>query len=101
MSIEDPPNKTHAPDSTDDVAPLREDKALLQGSDEFFAVLSPLLEEVTRLQGENTSRQEASDLVLLLENNALLRTLAITLSNLLGDLPERGAHVTRRPRPSS
>ena len=57
--------------------------------DEFFAVLSPPVEEAARLQGDPSPRQEASDLVRLLAENARLRKLAVQLSNLLGDLPQR------------
>jgi hypothetical protein len=63
--------------------------ASLRGGDAFFAVLSPLIEEAARLQGDPSPRQEASDLLMLLEENARLRKLAVQLSNLLGDLPPR------------
>jgi len=78
----------------DNVVPFPKDKAALQGGellhrgDEFFAALSPLLEEVAGLQGDETPHRETKDLLLLLEENARLRKLAIQLSNLLGDLPE-------------
>lgn len=54
--------------------------------DEFLAALSPLLEEAAGLELHQT---EGNDLLLLLEENARLRKLAVKLSNLLGDLPER------------
>lgn len=57
-------------------------------SDEFLAALSPLLEEAATLESQQA---EANDLLLLLEENARLRKLAVKLSNLLGDLPERAA----------
>jgi hypothetical protein len=53
--------------------------------------LSPLLEEAARLQADQSPRRETDDLLLLLEENARLRKLAVKLSNLLGDLPERAA----------
>jgi hypothetical protein len=59
------------------------------GDDEFFAALSPLLEEAERLGANQSPRREVNDLLLLLEENAKLRKLAVKLSNLLGDLPER------------
>jgi hypothetical protein len=61
------------------------------GDDEFFATLSPLLEEAEKLGANQAPRREADDLLLLLEENARLRKLAVELSNLLGDLPERAA----------
>ena len=74
------------------VVPLRQDNVFQarrppQRSDEFFAVLSPLLEEAAGLQRDQPPHQETNDLVVLLEENARLRKLAIQLSNLLGDLP--------------
>ncbi len=56
--------------------------------DEFLSALSPLLEEAQILESQQA---EANDLLLLLEQNARLRKLAVKLSNLLGDLPEREA----------
>ena len=56
--------------------------------EEFLAALSPLLEEAGTLESQQA---EASDLLQLLEENARLRKLAVKLSNLLGDLPERTA----------
>jgi hypothetical protein len=46
----------------------------------------PALEEVAGLQDESPHR-ETNDLLLLLEENARLRKLAVQLSNLLGGLP--------------
>jgi hypothetical protein len=57
------------------------------GDDEFFDVLGPALAEVAELQRDESPHQEANDLLLLLEENARLRKLAVQLSNLLGDLP--------------
>lgn len=56
--------------------------------DEFLAALSPLLEEAEMFESQQA---KANDLLRLLEENARLRKLAVKLSNLLGDLPERGA----------
>ena len=58
--------------------------------DEFLAALSPLLDEAAGLESQKT---EANDLLLLLEENARLRKLAIKLSNLLGDLPETAGGI--------
>ena len=63
------------------------------GDDEFFATLSPLLEEAAKLGAVRPPRREADDLLLLLEENARLRKLAVKLSNLLGDLPAGGDSV--------
>lgn len=54
--------------------------------DDFLSALSPLLEEAEILESQQA---EANDLLQLLEQNARLRKLAVKLSNLLGDLPER------------
>ena len=62
--------------------------------DEFLAALSPLLEEAAGLESHRT---EANDLLLLLEENARLRKLAVKLSNLLGDLPERPGEIQSAP----
>jgi len=56
--------------------------------DEFVDVLLPRLEEVVTLLGDGALRHGTdSDLILLREANARLRTLARQLSNLVGDLP--------------
>jgi hypothetical protein len=103
MSIEHPPHDRPARrnafqnvGSTDNVVPLREDNsprlandAPHQG-DELLTALSPLLDEVDGLRGDETLLQETNNVVLLLEENARLRKLAVKLSNLLGDLPEQG-----------
>ena len=71
--------------------------------DEFFDVLGPALEEVAGLQGDESPHQETDALLLLLEENARLRKLAVQLSNLLGDLPPFSFPTTptgRRMRPS-
>jgi hypothetical protein len=56
--------------------------------DEFLIALSPLLDEVDGLRGDEAP-QEADNIPVLLEENARLRKLAVKLSNLLGDLPEQ------------
>jgi hypothetical protein len=58
-----------------------------RGDDELFDVLGPAVEEVAALQKDEFPHQETKELVLLLEENARLRKLAIQLSNFLGDLP--------------
>ncbi len=57
--------------------------------DEFFDVLSPALEEVETFPGDGSRRQGTHNVLLLLEENARLRALAVKLSNRLGDLPVR------------
>ena len=58
--------------------------------DELLAALSPLLDEVDGLRGDDAPHQETDNVPVLLEENARLRKLAVKLSNLLGDLPEQG-----------
>jgi hypothetical protein len=101
MSIEHPPydrqarrdsflNVGHA----GNVVPLREDNSVRQADDtphqgdELLTALSPLLDEVDGLRGDDARHQETDNVGVLLEENARLRKLAIKLSNLLGDLPE-------------
>ena len=57
--------------------------------DELLTALSPLLDEVDGLRGDEAP-QAADNIPVLLEENARLRKLAVKLSNLLGDLPEQG-----------
>ena len=57
--------------------------------DELLTALSPLLDEVDGLRGDEAPH-EADNIPVLLEENARLRKLAVKLSNLLGDLPEQG-----------
>jgi hypothetical protein len=104
MSIEHPPHDRQARrdafrdvERAGNVVPLREDKNVLQpneaphqGDDELLTALSPLLDEVDGLRGDEALHQETNNVVLLLEENARLRKLAVKLSNLLGDLPEPG-----------
>jgi hypothetical protein len=76
--------------------PLREDNDARQANDaphqgdELLTALSPLLDEVDGLRGDDALLQETDNVVVLLEENARLRKLAVKLSNLLGDLPEQG-----------
>ena len=110
MSIEHPRHRTQvradevrAAERQDNVLPLHANSAPLPAGelphrdDEFLAALSPLLEEASGLQGDESPQQETNDFLLLLEENARLRKLAIKLSNLLGDLPE-SARVQASPR---
>jgi hypothetical protein len=102
MSIEHPPYDSQARreafrivEHADNVVPLREDNSVREAieapppADELLTALSPLLDEVDGLRGDETQR-EAGNIPVLLEENARLRKLAVKLSNLLGDLPERG-----------
>jgi hypothetical protein len=77
MGIGHPPrNKKDRPG--DNVVPLR------HPGDEFFDLLSPLLEEAATFKDNETPRQES-----LSKENARLRALAVALSNLLGNLSVR------------
>jgi hypothetical protein len=102
MSIEHPPHDKPARRDTfrnaepaGNVVPLREDASARLANDaphqgdELLTALSPLLDEVDGLRGNETPR-EAGNIPVLLEENARLRKLAVKLSNLLGDLPEQG-----------
>jgi hypothetical protein len=75
----------------ENVVPLRGKNASLQGvehgDDNVSDVLSPLLEEVVELQGDEPPDRGNTDVRPLMEKNARLRRLAVKLSNLLGDLP--------------
>jgi hypothetical protein len=108
MSIEHPPHDRPARRDTsrnvgpaDNVVPLREDNDARQANDaphiaaphqgdELLTALSPLLDEVDGLRGDDALIHETDNVVVLLEENARLRKLAVKLSNLLGDLPEPG-----------
>ena len=97
MSIEHPQHIEFRGITANNVLPLRQDNARPPagksplGDDEFFAALSPLLEEADGLRGDAPPRPETNDFLRLLEENARLRKLAVRLSNLLGDLPARDA----------
>jgi hypothetical protein len=96
MSIEPTPPDRLAR-RNDNVVPLRADTDVLQANEappqdgELLAALSPLLDEVDGLRGDEARPQETDNVLVLLEENARLRKLAVKLSNLLGDLPEQGA----------
>ena len=103
MSIEHPPHDSQARrdafrivEHADNVVPLHEDNGVREAieapppADELLTALSPLLDEVDGLRGDEALHRETNNVVLLLEENARLRKLAVKLSNLLGDLPERG-----------
>ena len=103
MSIEYKPHDSQARrdalrivEHADNVVPLREDSGVhetIQAPppvDELLTALSPLLDEVDGLRGDEAPLA-ADNIPVLLEENARLRKLAVKLSNLLGDLPERGA----------
>lgn len=80
----------------DNVVQLREESGVVPTVeapppiDELLIALSPLLDEVDGLR-DGEAPQAADNIPVLLEENARLRKLAVKLSNLLGDLPERGA----------
>ena len=59
------------------------------GKSDRPAALLPLLEEVAVLPDDESHRQEIRNILKLRKENAKLRTLAVKLSNLLGDLPVR------------
>ena len=103
MSIEHPPHDRQARreafqngEHAGNVVPLREDNSVRQPDDaphqgdQLLTALSPLLDEVDGLRGDDALHQETDSVVVLLEENARLRKLAVKLSNLLGDLPEQG-----------
>ncbi len=103
MSIEYPPHDSQARHETfrivehaDNVVPLREESIVRETIqapppvDDLLVALSPLLDEVDGLR-DDEAPQQAESLSVLLEENARLRKLAVKLSNLLGDLPERSA----------
>ncbi len=75
-----PRNKQDRPGADNVVARRNRD-------DEFFDVLSPLLEEAATFPDDKSPRRGTRNARSLLEENARLRALAIKLSNLLGDLP--------------
>ncbi len=101
MSIEHPPHDKQARREAfrnighvGNVVPLREDNSVRRANDaphqddKLLTALSPLLDEVDGLRGDDARHQETDNVGVLLEENARLRKLAVKLSNLLGDLPE-------------
>jgi len=103
MSIEHPPHDEQVRhdgfrnvERAGNVVPLRENNEMRQANEpahqdgELLAALSPLLDEVDGLRGNEAPHRETENVTVLLEENARLRKLAVKLSNLLGDLPEPG-----------
>ncbi len=88
MGIGHPPHKKQDRLCVDSVASLR------NPGDEFFDVLSPLLEEAATITDDESPRQALS----LSKENARLRAIAVGLSNLLGDLPVRAWEDAARSR---
>lgn len=101
MSIERPPRDRMASRGqpanaqyADNVRPLHRDKVPLQDRKPLprggkFPSVSG--QEAAKLQADDTPRQETNDVLVLLEENARLRKLAVRLSNILGDLPAKDA----------
>jgi hypothetical protein len=81
MGIGHPPRKKQDRLGVDSVVSLP--------GDEFFEVLSPLLEEPATAKDDELPRQRIHNVLSLSKENARLRALAVGLSNLLGDLPVR------------
>ena len=83
MGIGHPPRKKQDRPGVDKVVSLR------HPDDEFFDVLSPLLEEAETSKDVESPPRRFPNVLSLAEENARLRALAVGLSNLLGDLPVR------------
>ena len=83
MGIGHPPRKKQDRPGAENVGSLR------HLGDEFFEVLSPLLEEPATAKDDELPRQRIHNVLSLSKENARLRALAVGLSNLLGDLPVR------------
>jgi len=83
MGIGQAPHKKQDRSGVDNVVSLR------QPHDEFFDVLSPLLEEAATSTHNDPPGQEPHNMLWLSKENARLRALAVGLSNLLGNLPVR------------
>ena len=83
MGIGHPPRKKQDRPGADNVVSLQ------HPDDEFFDVLSPLLEEAATSKDAEPPRRGFPDVLSLSKENARLRALAVGLSNLLGDLPVR------------
>jgi hypothetical protein len=92
MGIGQPPHKEQDRIGVDNVASLR-----LPG-DEFFDVLSPLLEEAATVKDDESPGRGPHNVLSLSKENARLRALAVGLSNLLGDLPVRAWEDAARSR---
>jgi hypothetical protein len=63
--------------------------SLRHPDDDFFDVLSPLLEEAATAGDDQSPPHGRPNVRSLAKENARLRALAVGLSNLLGDLPVR------------
>jgi hypothetical protein len=83
MGIGHPPRKKQDRPGADNVVSLQ------HPDDEFFDVLSPLLEEAATSKDAEPPRRGFPNVLSLSKENARLRALAVGLSNLLGDLPVR------------
>ncbi len=83
MGIGHPPRNRKDRRGNNNVVSLR------HPDDDFFEVLSPLLEEAAVAKSDQSPRQGLPNVVSLAKENARLRALAVGLSNLLGDLPVR------------
>jgi len=83
MGIGHPPRSRRDRGRGDNVVSLR------PPGDDFFDVLSPLLEEAAIARDDQSAAQRLPNVVSLAKENARLRALAVGLSNLLGDLPVR------------
>jgi hypothetical protein len=77
----------HPPGNKKDRRPGDNVVSLRHPGDEFFDLLSPLLEEAAAVKDNESPRQGLHDVLSLSKENARLRALAVELSNLLGDLP--------------
>jgi hypothetical protein len=80
MGIGHPPHKKDR---------LGVDNVVSLPGDEFFDVLSPLLEEPATAKDDESPGQGLHNVLSLSKENARLRALAVGLSNLLGNLPVR------------
>jgi hypothetical protein len=101
MGIEYPPYKKQdhlgvlLRSAAGDIRPLGDENAVPHGTEsshrdeEFLDILSAALEEAKRPHDDESRLGEDDEARLLLKKNAWLRKLAIRLSNLLGDLPQR------------
>jgi hypothetical protein len=83
MGIGHPPSKKKDRRLGDKIVSLQ------HPGDEFFDLLSPLLEKTATFKDDESPRQGLHDVLSLSAENARLRALAVELSNLLGDLPVR------------
>jgi hypothetical protein len=92
MGIGHPPRNKKDRRLSDNVVSLR------HPGDEFFDLLSPLLEEAATVKDKESPRQRIRDALSLSKENTRLRALAVELSNLLGDLPAQEWEDAARSR---